>query len=136
MTDERNALSVLLSPTKVTKELEGFSLVPSDGLPFITLDKHRRFYFNSALRNMFGLKPYSKIAIGYNAETNALAIVTKNAHQLPSSFLFTLDKRCYASARRFVKDYRIPLKNQPVTYYFENNTSVDGVYIFRADYRN
>lgn len=127
--EDHLALSVLISPEKAVKELEGFSLIPSDGMPFITLDKQRRFYFNSAMRNIFGLKPYSKIAIGYNADTKSLAIVTKNVEQLPSSFLYMLDKRCYASARRFVKDNRI--EGLPKTYYFEQNTSVDGVYIFR-----
>lgn len=131
MSDNQLALSVLLSPKRAIKELEGFSLIPSDGMPFITLDKERRFYFNSAMRKIFGLKPYDKIAIGYNPDTQSIAIVTKNTEALPPSFVYMLDKRYYASARRFVKDYRIPVDKLPITYYFEHHTSVDGVYIFR-----
>lgn len=136
MAATENALAAILSPSTLAKELEGFSFIPSDGVPFITLDKQRRFYFNSSTRKMFGLRAYSQIAIGYNSDTRSLAVVTKNADRLPPNFIYMLDKRCYASARRFVSEYRIDVSEEPLTYMFERSTSVDGVYIFRLDERD
>lgn len=131
MTTPNNALSVILTPALLDEELDGFSFMPSDGVPFITIDKSRRFYFNSSLRKMFGISAYSKVAIGYNADTKSIAIITKDVGTVPPNFTYILDKRHYASARKFVAENRIDVSKGAFTYVFERSTSVDGVYIFR-----
>lgn len=125
------ALATVLSPATLDKELGGYTFIPADGTPFITLDKQRRFYFNTSLRKMFGLHAYSKVAIGYSPDTKSIAIITKDVGAVPPNYTYVLDKRCYASARRFVSEFRINVKDEPLTYVFERNTSVDGVFIFR-----
>lgn len=125
------ALKNVLTPAAIDEALAGFTFVPSDGVPFITLDTQRRFYFNASLRKMFGLKAYSRVAIGYNVATKSIAILTKNMDAVPANFSYVLDKRHYASARKFVSDFKIDIDNGPLTYVFDRGTSVDGVYIFR-----
>src|SRR5699024_6379162 len=105
--------------------------IPADGVPFITLDRHRRFYFNASLRKMFGLRPYDKVAIGYDADTESIAILTQELDRIPPNFTYVLDKRYYAPARRFIEDFRISLARAPYTYTFSQRTSREGVYIFR-----
>lgn len=131
LTTSNNALAVVLTPALLDEALSGFTFIPSDGTPFITLDSHRRFYFNSSLRKMFGLTAYSKVAIGYNPDTKSIAIITKNVDSVPANFTYVLDKRHYASARKFVAEYHIKVADGPLTYAFETRTSVDGVFIFR-----
>lgn len=133
MSKNNNALATVLTPASLATELDGFAFVPADGMPAITIDKERRFYFNASARKMFGLKPYGRIAIGYNAEKQALAIVTKNVDALPGNYIFVLDKRCYAYARRMIKDYRIPVEEAPIRYRFVTSASVDGVFIFQRE---
>lgn len=126
-----HALTNVLTPANYDKALDGFTFVPSDGVPFITLDTQRRFYFNASLRKMFGLRAYSKVAIGYNVATKSIAILTKNLDAVPANFSYVLDKRHYASARKFVAEFRINMTQAPLTYVFDRGTSTDGVYIFR-----
>lgn len=125
------SLQNVLTPASIARELEGFTFVPADGTPFITLDAHRRFYFNASMRKMFGLKAYSRVAIGYNAAEKTLAILTKHLDRVPANFSSVLDKRHYASARKFVAEHRIDCAKGPYTYAFDRGTSVDGVFIFR-----
>ena len=131
MSSTHNALALVLTPALLDAELDGFTFVPSDGMPFITIDKHRRFYFNASLRKMFGLRAYSKVAIGYNADTKSIAIITKDVESVPPNFSYLLDKRHYASARKFTAENRINVSKGALTYVFERRTSVDGVFIFR-----
>lgn len=126
-----NALTNVLTPAAVDPALASFTFTSSDGVPFITLDSHRRFYFNSALRKMFGLRAYGKVAIGYDAAAKSIAILTKNLDRVPPNFTYILDKRHYASARKFVAEFRIDVERAPYTYHFDRGTSTDGVYIFK-----
>lgn len=127
----QRALTNVLTPAAIDEALAGFTFVPSDGTPFITLDTQRRFYFNTSLRKMFGLRAYSKVAIGYNAGTRSIAVLTKLTDAVPANYTYILDKRHYASARKFVAEFRINVEHGPLTYVFDRGTSVDGVYIFR-----
>lgn len=131
MTANNVALTNVLTPAAIDEALAGFTFVASDGAPFITLDTQRRFYFNTSLRKMFGLRAYSKVAIGYNAATKSIAVLTKNLDAVPANFTYVLDKRHYASARKFVAEFRIDIDKAPLTYVFDRGTSVDGVFIFR-----
>ena len=125
------ALTNVLTPAAIDPALADFAFAPSDGAPFITIDKHRRFYFNASLRSMFGLKAYDRVAIGYNADTKSIAIITKNLGQVPPNYSYILDKRHYASARRFVAEFQLNIERAPFTYSFDRGTSTDGVYLFR-----
>lgn len=131
MTTNSPALKNVLTPAAVDPALAGFAFTSSDGVPFITLDSQRRFYFNASLRKMFGLGAYSRVAIGYQADTRQLAILTKNLDRVPPNFSYVLDKRHYASARKFVAEFRIDYKRGPYTFVFDRGTSTDGVFIFR-----
>ncbi|MHC8516790.1 hypothetical protein [Sporosarcina sp. ITBMC105] len=124
-------LQTVLTPAAIDAALAGFTFASADGAPFITLDTHRRFYFNTALRKMFGLRAYSKVAIGYNAADKTIAILTKHLDRVPLNYAYVLDKRHYASARKFCAEFRIDASKGPLTYAFDRGTSTDGVYIFR-----
>lgn len=113
--------------------LDGFEFVPSDGVPFITLDKERRFYINSSARKLIGVKPYDRVAIAYNSAERALAIVNSRAtddlHAEISQY--HVDKRYYMSARKFSAIYTYPAEDAPYEFVYDRGSSDGSVFIFR-----
>src|SRR5690606_39484448 len=87
--------------------LAGFEFVPSDGVPFITLDNQRRFYLNASARKLIGVKPYDRVSIAYKPAEQALAIV-KNANDIHAELSqYFVDKRDYMSARKVPSAYAL-----------------------------
>lgn len=125
------ALQNVLTPSAVDPALDGFEFASPDDYPFITLDANRRFYFNAALRKMFRLSAYSKVAIAYRADTQEIAIFTGGHLEVPANHAFILDKRHYTSARKFVEHHGINLDSLPLRYVYSRGTSKDGVYVFK-----
>lgn len=111
--------------------LEGFESVPSDGLPFITLDTQRRFYLNATLRKLIGIKAHDRVSLAYQPETHRLAILTGEAAASISSTNYFVDKRHYMSARRFCAEYRYDVDKAPYTFEFQRSGSVKGIYFFK-----
>lgn len=111
--------------------LEGFEYVPSDGVPFITLDNQRRFYFNKSARSLLDIKPYGRMSIAYNPSEKALAIVkdSKDAHAEMS--VYAVDKRYYMSARKFAGIYAYPPEHAPYEFVYERGSSDGNIFIFR-----
>lgn len=112
--------------------LSGFIFVPSDGLPVVTLDKHRRFYLNAALRSFIGVNAYDRIAIAYNPTTQSIAIAKSGANIAEASqSYYPVDKRHYVSARRFLQRYPIDLTNAPIFFEYDASGYGGDVFIFR-----
>lgn len=113
--------------------LAGFEFVPSDGVPFITLDNQRRFYLNASARKLIDVKPHDRVAIAYNAAEAALAIVkpgaVSDAHVSMSQYF--VDKRYYMSARKFAANYAYPPEQAPYEFVYDRGSSDGDVFIFR-----
>lgn len=111
--------------------LKGFEFVPSDGVPFITLDKERRFYLNSSARKLVGVRPYDRVSIAYNVAESALAIV-KNAEDIHAEISqYFVDKRYYMSARKFSRHYAFAPEAAPYEFVYDRGSSDGRVFIFR-----
>src|SRR5690606_33422013 len=111
--------------------LAGFEFVPSDGVPFITLDNQRRFYLNSSARKLIGVKPYDRVSIAYKPTEQALAIV-KNSSDLHAEISqYFVDKRYYMSARKFATTYAYAPEQAPYEFVYDRGSSDGNVFIFR-----
>ena len=111
--------------------LEGFEFVPSDGVPFITLDNQRRFYLNKSARKLLGINPYGRIAIAYNSSKKALAIVKDSRDSHAEMSVYAVDKRYYMSARKFADIYTYPSEQAPYEFGYERGSSDGNIFIFR-----
>ena len=111
--------------------LEGFDFVPSDGVPFITLDNQRRFYLNKTARKLLGIKPYGRIALAYNSSEKALAIVKDSKDVHAEMSVYAVDKRYYMSARKFADIYAYPPEQAPYVFVYERGSSDGNIFIFR-----
>lgn len=117
--------------TAIDPLLAGFESVPSDGIPFITLDKHRRFYLNATLRKLIGIKAHDRVSLAYNPAEHTLAILTGAAASAVSSTNYFVDKRHYMSARRFCAEYRYDIDLAPFTFELQRSGTTVGVYLFK-----
>src|SRR5690606_31123521 len=112
--------------------LAGFEFVPSDGVPFITLDNQRRFYLNSSARKLIGVKPYDRVSIAYKPTEQALAIVKNAADNVHAAIsVYAVDKRYYMSARKFAAMYAYPIEQAPFEFVYDRGSSDGDVFIFR-----
>lgn len=112
--------------------LAGFEFVPSDGVPFITLDNQRRFYLNASARKLVGVKPYDRISIAYNPTEQALAIVKNAADNVHAAIsVYAVDKRYYMSARKFANAYAYNAEDAPYEFVYDRGSSDGNVFIFR-----
>ena len=111
--------------------LEGFEFVPSDGVPFITLDKQRRFYVNKSARKLLGINPYGRIAIAYNSSEKALAIVKDSRDSHAEMSVYAVDRRYYMSARRFASTYAYAAEDAPYEFLYDRGSSDGNIFIFR-----
>lgn len=117
--------------------LEGFEIVASDSVPCITLDNQRRFYLNTSVRRLTGVKPYERLSIAYNPTERRLAIIRptatlndKQAAELATS-TYNIDKRYYMSARYFSNKYAFPPESAPYSFAYEQKAGDGSVFIFR-----
>lgn len=112
--------------------LAGFEFVPSDGVPFITLDNQRRFYLNSSARKLAGVRPYDRVSIAYNVEEKSLAIVKNAADNVHAAIsVYAVDKRYYMSARKFAGTYGYKAEDAPYEFVYDRGSSDGNVFIFR-----
>lgn len=117
--------------------LSDFEIVPSDAIPYISLDNQRRFYVNSSARRLMGVKPYQRLIIGYNPSENALAVIkdgttlSDKARALAHTSRYNVDKRYYMSARYFVKKYAFDMRQAPFFFDYEHGTSDGTIFIFK-----
>lgn len=112
--------------------LAGFEFVPSDGVPFISLDNQRRFYLNSSARKLIGVKPYDRVSIAYNVEEKSLAIVKNAADNVHAAIsVYAVDKRYYMSARKFASTYAYAPEQAPYEFVYDRGSSDGNVFIFR-----
>lgn len=127
----KDVLSVTYNISDIDPLLDGFEAVPSDSVPFITLDSQRRFYINASLRRLIDIKPHERLALAYNATTKTLAVLTGASATLTSSVSsYFVDKRYYMSARRFCAEYRYTSEGAPYTFEFQRAGTAEGVYLF------
>ena len=111
--------------------LDGFISVPSDGLPFITLDSQRRFYLNAATRKFIDVSPYERVALRYNPDTRSIAILRGKAAEADKTSVYHVDKRYYMSARKFVAQFRYDTAKAPFTFEYDRGSSDGETFIFR-----
>ena len=116
---------------ELTTLLAGFEPVPSDGLPFITLDSQRRFYLNAATRKFIGIAPYERVALLYNEGSRAIAILRGKAADGQTVSAYHVDKRYYMSARKFVEQFRFKIADAPFTFVYDRGSSEGEAFIFR-----
>ncbi len=118
--------------------LDGFEFVPSDGVPFITLDNQRRFYLNSSARRLLDVKPYDRVIIGYRPLDKKLAII-KADKQLDNKDAslsdYIIDKRYYMSARKFAATYAYAPEQAPYEFVYDRGSTEGDVFIFRLKER-
>src|SRR5690625_1557138 len=117
--------------------LKGFDVVPSDSIPYITIDNQRRFYLNTSARRLMDVKPYQRLAIAYNVEERTLAVIkpsfeysAQDAAAMSVSS-YNVDKRYYVSARYFVKQYGYKPEGAPYFFEYVHGKSDGTVFIFR-----
>ncbi len=112
--------------------LDGFEFVPSDGVPFITLDNQRRFYLNASARKLVGVKPYDRVSIAYNPTESALAVVKGHVDDVHAEMsVYAVDKRYYMSARKFASTYAYAAEDAPFEFVYDRGDSGGSVFIFR-----
>lgn len=122
---------VLVTLADIDPLLAGFETVPSDGLPFITIDKQRRFYLNATLRKMVDIKAYDRVSLAYNPVEKTLAILTGDAASAIASTNYLVNGRHYMSAIRFCNDYQYDVMKAPYAFEFQRAGSVAGIYLFK-----
>ena len=127
-----------MSVSELKELLSEFEVVASDAVPTVSLDRQRRFYINTSLRRLLGVKPYERLAIAYNVEERELAIIRPSIgldsvidDELLAS-VYTIDKRYYMSARHFAKRYGYTPAKAP--YFFEYKRSISNLaFVFRLN---
>lgn len=124
-------MSKSTAPSSAELYLDGFEYVPSDGIPFITLDSQRRFYLNASARKLIGIKPYDRVSVAYNATESALAVVKQSSDAHASMSLYLVDKRYYMSARKFASTYAYGVANAPYEFVYERGSSDGNVFVFK-----
>lgn len=117
--------------TNVALFLDGFEYVPSDGVPFISLDNQRRFYLNASARKLISIKPYDRVSIAYNPSDHALAVVKQSTDVHAEISLYHVDKRYYMSARKFASAYAYDVANAPYEFVYERGSSDGNVFVFK-----
>lgn len=130
----QSQLEIEVKPkSELNAMLDGFEFVPSDGVPFITLDNQRRFYLNSSARKLLGAKPYESVAIAYSLTEKALAVVKSSAaHDVHAEMsVYTIDKRYYLSARKFANMFGYAVEQAPYEFVYDRGSSDGRVFIFR-----
>ena len=112
--------------------LSDFQIVPSDVMPSITLDNQRRFYVNTSARRLMDVKPYRRLALGYNPAKSEIAIITgtRDTPALATSN-YNVDKRYYMSARHFVKEYGYDPEGAPYVFDYIDGRSDGTLFVFK-----
>ena len=116
-----------------TEVLNGFEVVESDSVPFITLDRFKRFYINSSARRLLNAKPYKRLSLAYNPVEQAVAILT-NPDALPintSTSNYNVDKRYYMSARHFFNKYAFNTESAPYLFDYVKSDDSGSVFVFK-----
>lgn len=90
-----------------------FEWISNDAPAFVTIDAQGRFYFNATTQKQLGLKPYEAVYIAYDSEEKLLAVASASTSEQAGLSPYPLDKRCYASARKFLKHYAFPTELAP-----------------------
>ena len=112
--------------------LEGFEIVPSDSVPYITLDNQRRFYLNASARRLMDVKPYERLALAYNSIDRAIAVLRPNENGEDYALSnYNVDKRYYMSARHFARNYGYPPEDAPYSFVYDRGASDGSAFIFR-----
>ena len=108
--------------------LAGLTAIPSDGVPFIAIDAHQRFYINAPFRRFSGLQAFDRVTLYADASGDIIAL-SKRAE--PGVAQHMIDGRHYVSARNLLR--RMPALPTPARYLFEKATPDGEVFVFRRD---
>lgn len=93
---------------------------------YITTDKQMRIKLSTDLAETYGWRNGVKLALGYDAAANAIALRTVSSSEEAGAASF--DKRLYASARKFFAKTRIEAESRRYDFVAEE----DGWLVFVA----
>lgn len=123
----------MVKTEQITNLLSGFEIVPSDSVPYITLDRHKRFYINTSARRLLDAEPYKRMALAYNPETKSIAFIMDAPADVFDISIsnYNIDKRYYMPARHFFKQYGFAEEETPYAFYYDRGLSDGSVLIFK-----
>lgn len=107
--------------------------------PFLTVDSQRRIYFNSGTQALLGVKPHQRWLVGYDPANKRLILAKPDIVKAVNVAPFSVDKRFYMSARKFVDKTGMTAADLPLNFYFvehvtaANGSYPAGSYVFEAD---
>lgn len=117
--------------------ISDFQIVASDSVPTVSIDKQRRFYINTSARRLMSVKPYRRLAVGYNPSSRELAIINVSVGADPfeaatlATSNYNVDQRYYMSARHFVKEYGYDPEGAPYLFDYVAGRSDGSLFVFK-----
>ena len=113
-------------------DITDFQIVASDSVPSISIDRQRRFYVNTSARRLMDVKPYQRLALGYNPAKSEIAIIAGvSLTPALATSNYNVDKRYYMSARHFVKEYGYDPEGAPYVFDYVAGRSDGTLFVFR-----
>ncbi len=118
--------------------MPNFEWISNDDAPFLTVDNQRRIYFNSGSRTLLGVEPYQRWIVGYDQANKRLILAKPDVVKAVNVAPFSVDKRYYMSARKFVSklgiEDELPLNFRYVAHVTSAKDAYPaGSYIFEAE---
>lgn len=120
---------------EIEELLAGFAFPASKGMAKITIAKRNRLYLKGKdiLNGVLGIKPQTRIIIGYNPVEDAFAIVKPEAiryNREAQAAGYFVSLRYDVTAAKMFRQYNLD-KYEGQTYYFDKASSDASVAIFR-----
>jgi len=107
--------------------------------PFLTVDSQRRIYFNSGTRALLGVKAGQRWLIGFDPANKRLLLAKPDVVKAVNVAPFSVDKRFYMSARKFVEKLGLTPFDLPMNFHYVEQITVAngaypaGVHVFQAE---
>lgn len=123
------------SNPEIDELLAGFAFPATKGMGRITIGKRNRLYLKGkdVLVGILGIKPQTRIIIGYNVVEDAFAIVKPEAiryNREAQAAGYFVSLRYDVTAAKMFRQYNLD-KYEGQTYYFDKASSDASVAIFR-----
>ncbi|MEK3887274.1 hypothetical protein [Bacillus sp. FSL K6-3431] len=122
----------------INAQFEWISNVDANA-PFLTVDSQRRIYFNSGTRALLGVEAHQRWLIGFDPANKRLILAKPDIVKAVNVAPFSVDKRFYMSARKFVDKLGLESSDLPMNFRFVEHVTVangaypSGSYVFQAD---
>ena|SRR6185312_7443700 len=116
-----------------------FEWISNDAQPFLTVDSLRRIYFNSGTRALLGVEAGQRWLIGHDPANKRLILAKPAIVKAVNIAPFSVDKRFYMSARKFIDKMGLSPADLPLNFSYVEHVTVAkgaypaGSYVFQAD---